>query len=144
MKSKWMRNASIYLLVAWIIVTVFAIMIWVYDYTSPPGSFLRGVGMGVASILLFIFLPSLFTSICGIRYYKGKSKGRLTACWIWGGITAVVYGIIIIAFIIPGLSSVVDVVGMIIQVTIFSVLPIVLFLVGCYRELLLRNKQKIK
>ena len=87
-----------------IIVFVIAIVVIVAIYIVQLSSLyamenkgIDGIGQALAGLMIMrlmevgvlALLPLLMAAICGIRFAKGKSKGKLTACWIWGVISLV-------------------------------------------------------
>ena len=96
--------------------------------------------------LVLCAFPMLLTAICGRRYKKGKSKGKLTACWVWAIISFIMYSLLVIyilinipvdtetSFTLDGGRPIFYINTPAIITALITVLPIVLFMVGCYLE----------
>ena len=129
---KKLRNISIILLIISAIVMINATWAWFDDFLHP-NNWLHGLGMLVGGVLFALFLPATIAGVCGIRYYTAKGKRKLTACWVWGCIAAVVYctAIFLYVFVI-GVHS--DPRETLLLAVVFMVIPIALFLLACQQE----------
>ena len=153
-KSKMLRNVCkviIGLFTVAIILTVIITILGITSLNNTTNSGIDGIGQALGTVIIIrlfmittvISLPILIASICGLRYYSGKSKGKLTACWIWGIISFIgssfvfylVYSIFYDSFDSYTLNEN-KISEIIFYSIVFSILflPNILFILGCYKE----------
>lgn len=150
-KGKLLRNASYFIIVMMVIVyalaTTFAVQGIIGVMTPDRHATLEGLGEIVAIIaaiaIFYIYIPSLISAICGLRYYAGKSQGKVAACFGWGIISllincSTIYFItsrisIYDSFFIGNVNIRAQTAFAVIS-SIITCLPIILYLLGCCQE----------
>ncbi|MBQ9011760.1 MAG: hypothetical protein IJ093_03835 [Bacilli bacterium] len=148
-KSKWLKVASIIVVAVSLLIVAVAVFMFINSiigFMTPneQGSwdgltdFLLLIGSGYLVTMTF---PSLVAGILGIRYSKGKSK--LNTCLIWAIVAIIVYLFNIFSFAYyPGAftsfsldySPTYERSKFIVMTMIIMCLPLVLYLIGIYKE----------
>lgn len=154
-KKGLLKSISKFIIGFFIVLIILSISIYilgVISLQSTTNTGIDGIGesLGIAIIIRMfqiigiVLIPSFIAAICGLRYYSGKSNGKLTACWVWGCISLVSnLFILYIVFKVFGSSfetqtlSGINYVGYsIFYIFVFFIfcLPNIFYLIGCYKE----------
>lgn len=149
--NKLLRFSIVLLFTISIIALCLGAFMLIRGFTMPvrPNTW-DGLGKAIATLvgefLVSGVLPMFITGICGLRYKKGKSKGKLTASWIWATISFAVYMLLIIlifknytvgtetSFTLDSNQPPFYINTPIIITALVTISPISLFMVGCYLE----------
>lgn len=143
---------NIGLFIVTIVLSFVVYIIGVVSLINTTNTGIDGIGqvLGISiiirlfQIICIVLIPLFIASICGLRYYKGKSKGKLTACWVWGFLSF--FSSIFISYIVcdlfkssfetQSLNGNNDLGFSIFASLVIGLffLPNILYIVGCYKE----------